>query len=229
MILMENSKKESGVFKIITIILAIIVVVLLAVLIYTNYSKQDTIANGEDKAGTQINTEMSKNVYDEDLNEKSDVNSNLTETIPDSTVKSLLQKYLDLKGALAGSPENLLVELGFIKYGESNGESVDIEGVPYVATSIKSSDFKNVMLGYVSEKCYEQEFTKWFKFFDNLYYRDAGGSGAKFEVVSVSRVTDTEYTAKVYEIMFDNSKELREYKVKIVNEDGCFIDSCELI
>ena len=159
--------------------------------------------------------------------EKEKENENQTTTFSNETVKSSLQKYLDLSGALAGSPRNLLVELGLLEKNDNNGESVDVEGTPYITTSIKSSDFKNTMLKYVSEKCYEEEFTRWFKFFDWVYYFDGGATGRTFEVVSISKISETEYTAKVNEIMLDDSKELKEYKFNIINyNEYCVIDSC---
>ena len=60
-----------------------------------------------------------------------------------------------------------------------------------------------------------------------LYYRDGGATGRKFEVISVTKIKDSEYNAKVNETMLNGNKELQEYKVTIANNNGNYVvDSC---
>ena len=159
---------------------------------------------------------------------KDTVNNDTSKVSNDDVVKENLQKYLNLIGALAGSPRNVLEELGLLNLDDFSGEQVDVEGVPYVTTKIKYSTFKDTMLQYMSEKCFENEFSRFYKSFDWVYYRDSGATGRAFEVLSVTKINDSEYTAKVNEIMDDGSKEAVEYKVKVVNNNGkVVIDSCE--
>lgn len=183
-----------------------------------------------DKVSEAIGSDTSKDNTSDSKNEvaKDTVNNDTSKVSNDDVVKENLQKYLNLIGALAGSPRNVLEELGLLNLDDFSGEQVDVEGVPYVTTKIKYSTFKDTMLQYMSEKCFENEFSRFYKSFDWVYYRDSGATGRAFEVLSVTKINDSEYTAKVNEIMDDGSKEAVEYKVKVVNNNGkVVIDSCE--
>ncbi|MBR3697683.1 MAG: hypothetical protein IKM97_05455 [Clostridia bacterium] len=232
------------------LILAIIAIVVMGIFIYkinndktleiqksTELQAQVNSLNGtvsdlQGKINSISETISSNNSSENNVktnNETSNVATNTDTTTSNNNedIKEVLQKYLDLSGALAGSPKNLLVELGLLNKNDTTGESVDVEGTPYITTNIKSSEFKSTMLKYVSEKCFEEEFERWFKFFDWVYYRDGGATGRSFEVVNVTKIGDSEYSAKVNEIMIDDSKETKEYKIKVINYNGkTVIDSC---
>lgn len=77
-------------------------------------------------------------------------------------------------------------------YSDSNSEKSD-----FIRTSIKFSDFKDSMLKYMTEECYQKQ---WGELFENedgyLCYANVGAIGVSYKVNTIKKV-ENGYTANV--------------------------------
>lgn len=181
----------------------------------------NTTDNTEETVETTVETTVENNVP---------ANTNANQTFSTDEIKTALQDYLNLKGILAGSPEELLVYLELLTY-EDNTEIVrEIVDEYYIKTSIPYSEYKNKMLQYMTEQWFESNFTDWFKNKDGyLYYFYGGGSGMIFEVESITiNEKGPGYIANVYNVHFDDSREQETFEFQISDYNGnCVISYCE--
>lgn len=211
-----NDCKKCKTKKIIICILIIIIVALLIVgsMLGIKYLKNDN---------STINPSDSSNSQEKNDNQ---TNVNENNSFSDEIVKDSLQEYLDLIGTLNGSPKDLLVKLGLLDRNAPFGEKTVEDDKTYISTDIKTTDFKSTTLKYMTEKCYEKEITKWFKFSDTVSYMETGGTGRNYKVDSINKVSNTEYEAKVKLIAFDDSEIVMKCEFTIANYNGnCVIDS----
>ena len=141
-------------------------------------------------------------------------------TFSNDEVKESLQKYLDL--VESGTPENLLLKLGFkLDKQEATNDY-------YIKTNIKYEDYKNRMLNYVSEGSFNSEFSDLFKESDGyLCYADAGRGTQPCEVIDVTLKSNSEYSANLYVYQLDDTKKLAkvEFLVEEYNKK-CVIAHC---
>lgn len=191
--------------------------------------------NASNTANTYINKsqENTNNISNQIDDTSINSTENNNEVFPIETVKESLQKYYKLRGAFAGSPENLLIEIGLINsYSNKDSE--------YISTKILYEDFKNTILQYITDDCYEYRFENWngyeaFVWRDiygqkYLEYRNCGGSGEEYEVVNVKQIEGSSYIADVNCVHFDGTKELKKILFNIVsNNKKCVIDMTEVI
>ncbi|MBQ9658210.1 MAG: hypothetical protein IJV31_05530 [Clostridia bacterium] len=203
-----------------------------------SYSASNNNINGigsesiSNTANTYINkSQENTSAISNQIDNNSSENNNAL--FPIETVKKSLQKYYKLRGAFAGSPENLLIEIGLINsYSNKDSE--------YISTKILYEDFKNTILQYITDDCYEYRFENWngyeaFVWRDiygqkYLEYRNCGGSGEEYEVVNVKQIEGSSYIADVNCVHFDGTKELKKILFNIVsNNKKCVIDMTEVI
>ena len=207
---------------------ALIVIIIGMALVYAGLEKK----HDEEKLALQEqinNLQGTLNIISTTVNNTTQ--NTVTETnnatnFSNDEIKNALQNYLDLVGALQGSPEALLVKLGFTNYQEGQG---DANNNYYAKTNIKYSEFKTKMLNYVTEQLFEKEFIYNFKNVDGyLYFRDVGASGMEFEVKSITRQGNNSYIANVDNIHFDGSREQETMEFHIDNYNGkCVISYCD--
>lgn len=201
----------------------IIIAIILLVIIGVVFIKKSNVIN--DNA----------NIEEQDINEKNETNENInddeTETkFSNEAIKQALQSYLDLVGYKEASPEQLLVKLGLMEYGEYNNQELTEDN--YKKTNVKYVDYKNKMLEYMSEELFDSNFTSFYKEQDGyLYFFDGGATGLTFEVESVSLkgdYSDLIYIGKVYNIAINGTKSSANLEFHIQNNNGkCIITYCD--
>ena len=166
--------------------------------------------------------------------EAADTNKNNDTMIPftEKEVKESIQKYFDLVGAKWLQPDILLTKLGLLKENDV-GRLSNAKTEGYFKTNIKYSKFKEVMLNFVTEKCFEKEDILMLN--DIRAYIDengylcvaaGGSSGGDYVVEKISKVNDKTYNAKVRH-MFEEGYEEYNYEFGIENYNGkCVINYC---
>lgn len=196
---------------------------------------QNTIDNLQGKINTISNTIKSETSAENKNLQANDTVTNKENKFSEDEMKKSLQNYLDLLGAKAGSPIELVVKLGLCEYGES----LDFKRTEdnFLKTNIKYSEFKEKMLEYVTEDwfnnvCYLGEYVCYKNQGGMLYVFDGGATGREFEVNEVALKGDyspLSYVAKVYEVHVDDSKELINLEFHIANNNGkCVISYCDI-
>ena len=219
------------------LIIALIVIVIIGYFIYQMNNKEENLVNNSDNQATKLQNEVdneettnSSNITDN--YKENDVNTNNnnkpSDKFSEEEMKNCIQEYLNLKGIYVGSPEGLLVKLGLISYEENS----QIDSDNYVKTTIKYADYKNKMLDYMTEECFNINFTKYFKDVNGyLYYQEVGATGINYEVDSITlkgAYSDSSYIASVYNINVDDSKELENIEFHIEDDNGkCVISYCD--
>lgn len=142
-------------------------------------------------------------------------------------VKAVLQEYLRLKGALEGSPEGMLVELGLWSFDR------EAELLPnnYRKTDIPYAEYREKMLQIMTEDWLEGSFQydgkglgdSVFKEEDGwLCFYEAGATGGAYELGSLTprEGTEGEYLAEVYSCNEDGSRELWTAELRVAEAEG---------
>ena len=102
--------------------------------------------------------------------------------IDNENVKKAFQDYLDLISAQQVTPSTMLMKLNIINK-ESNQPASE-KG--FAKTNVNYSDFKEIMLSYITEKCYQNDFSEYYIEEDGyLCYMNSGATGIKYEVKSI--------------------------------------------
>lgn len=226
------------------LIIAIIVIIVMGIYIY----KISVDKMKEEEKVEILNSEVTElegtvNSLQEKINSIANtVNSNTDAEIENSQtsneevkfsndeIKKSLQNYLDLIGIREGSPLGMLVKLELCNYDDYNTANKTSDN--YVKTNIKYADYKAKMLEYVTEDWFNTKFKNSYKEQEGLlYYFDGGASGMQFEVKDITvkgDYSDLAYIAEVYNINFDDSKELENIEFHIANTNGkCVISYCD--
>lgn len=237
---MEEKKSIKLSLSTVFLILALIVIVAMAYYIYvekTNADKEVSTleANAVEMQNTINDLQEKINTISNTINSNTNAeinNTSSTEDVEfsDNEIKEALQNYLDLRGMKEGSNLGFLVKLELCNYGDY--DSGNITNDYYVKTNIKYSDYKEKMLNYVTEEWFETSFKNGLKEQDGLlYYYDGGASGMQFEVKDITikgDYSDSAYIAEVYNVHFDDSKELENMEFHIANNNGkCVISYCD--
>lgn len=239
----KNSIKVS--ISNVLLIISIIIIIILALFIYK--------INDEKNDEKKKNTELQAKTYElneqidilkstiSELQEKIDkvsetINSNSSNkdsdnknvTFTDEKIKNSFQQYLDLISYREGSPSGLLMELKLISK-ESN-DNAKKEG--YLKTNVEYSTFKEAILNYVTEKCYNNDkngINANNSFINEdgfLCYLNGGATGCAYEVENITKVSDRVYKAKVIWIQ-EETRESQNFEFGIENNNGkCVIDFC---
>ena len=229
------------------LVLSIIVIIVMACIIYklnnekqlannkvTELNKQvnvleNTVSNLQNTISDISNTiTQSNSIAEINSNSNTQTKASENKTFSNDEIKNAIQVYLDLVGACEGSPEGLLVKLGLTSFG-ANTEKADNN---YIKTSIKYLDYKTKMLNYMTEQCFENNFTKFFKNINGyLYYFDGGATGLEYKVKSITikgDYSDLNYIANVENILLDDSREELNIEFHIENNNGkCVISYCD--
>ena len=171
-------------------------------------------------------TETKSNSSDEEITETEDVST--TKTFSEKEIKDAIQNYLDIVGALEGSPIGLLTKLNMGRYtaGREN------EGDNYLKTDIKYSEYKAKMLNYMTEEWFENNYTELLKNEDGyVSIFDGGATGMVFEVKDITLkgdYSDSSYIADIDIVNLDDSREQDNIEFHIENYNGkCVISYCD--
>lgn len=225
---MENKKSFLPTILVIFILLLITLAGYIVYNLYLQNKNLEESLNRLEEKVDSISVISNSNTNAELNSSTSNDNLDLDVIFSNDEIKTAIQNYLDLIGAAAGSPENLLVKLGLTSFNQYTDRTDD----NYIKTNIKYSDYKNKMLNYMTEQWFENNFTNYHKNVNgSLYFFDGGATGMNFDVESVSLkgdYSDSSYIANVYNIHMDDSKELEHIEFHIENYNGkCVISYCD--
>ena len=184
----------------------------------------NVVANEE-----QVNS--NKETTTDTPNEKS-VENNKNLSFTESEIKECIQNYLDLVGAKAGSPSNLLVKLNLLSYDDTAKSKGSATSDGYVKTNVAYSTYKSKMMNYVTEEWFNKHFTDCFKNQNGLLlYFDGGATGMELEVKEITLkgiYSDYTYIAKVNNIAIDDSVTEENVEFHIDSHNGkCVISYCD--
>ncbi len=177
--------------------------------------------------GENIKTTDKNQVLIEDDNE---------EIFSEEEVRAAYQKYLDLVGAKWMESHDILIKLDLIKEKDIF-DFKEAKTPGYSKTNIKYSDFKEKMLNYVTEKCFENDII----ILDSVEHKayidedgylccaNSGSSGGDYKVQSITKINDKQYEAKVIHLLEEGSETIN-YNFGIENNNGrCVINYCNQI
>ena len=194
---MEN--KKSNVSTIFSVI-AVILIIVMGALLYMQKTESDRqiaeLENNASKLQETINNLQSKidsisNTINSNTEE--DTTINFTE----KEIKDILQMCLNIESARTNGPGTVLYTLGFYKRDEGSNNEKNAEKTGFVKTPIKYNDFKDAMLKYMTEECYQNQ---WDELYENedgdLCYDNVGATGVGYKVNSIKKVGEG-YTANV--------------------------------
>lgn len=208
------------------LILAIIVIAIIGVFVFKFYTDKETASSEVKELKSTIdNLEEKINSLEQTINDNEKNNDEIKEnennskTFSDNQIKKALQDYLDLTGVYVGSPGELLNKLGFEDL--EIDDNIIIEDY-YKKTNIRYVDYKNKMLNYMTEECFEKKFTKFFREVNgDLYCFNGGASGMGFEIESINTKGE-KYIADVYSLDFEGNRigEPESFEFGIADNNG---------
>lgn len=151
-------------------------------------------------------------------------NNNNNNPFTNEQVKEAFQKYLDLTDLIVNSPEDFLRQIN-LKIDNNNKEA---KKNGYKKTTIKYTDFKNALLNYVTNTCYESNFEQSIFIEEDGYLcflPDVGATGHNYKVENITPNNNNSYNAKVISTPSDTVES--NYEFGIENNNGkCVIDYC---
>lgn len=230
---MEKTKKVN--LTTVLLIIAIIIIVVLGAVAFIFYrdksdaeSKLNSLTSqvsGLENTVTSLREEQSK--VKEDSSNKSSTSNNKTtvetEDLDDEKVKDTLEMVLKLYGDVKGAPSDIIETL---KLGKATSERSE-DGM-YVKTNVKYADYKNAVMEYVSEDCFDRYFTENYKEIDGiLYYRDGFGSADEYEIDSVKNKKSNTYVADAWWLNQEGEKST-EYTITFDVDDEYIITSFDM-
>ena len=174
---------------------------------------------------------------DIDTTIKSNTNADIM-PFTEKEVKESFQKYLNLVAQRHCDIGGVIQELNFEMNESKYVPSKKLAG--YLKTDIKYSDFKEKVLNYVTEKCFEEninnlgeEISDDAKAFINedgyLCYCNGAATGVIYKLEDISKIGNKNYKANVLYIQ-EEDKEIIEFEFGIENVNGrCVIDYCNKI
>ena len=198
------------------LILAIIAIIVMGVFIYklsndktaeiqksTELQSQVNSLNGtvSDLQGkiNSISQTINSNTSNESSNTTSNSNSNenTTSKFSEKEIKDVLQMCLNLESAKTNGPGTILDTLGLSKDSSYQNSENSAKKTGFMKTSIKFSDFKEAMLKYMTEECYQKQWSDLYENEDGyLCYANVGATGVAYKVNSIKKL-ENGYTASV--------------------------------
>lgn len=174
------------------------------------YSKYQIV---ELSKGTEVKEKVSVDIEDEN------------DEVSNKNVEKLIQRYYDLLGAWTGSPDGLLIELGYTKSEVYQKNAQIVQGDnQYYKTKIDYSDFKAKMLDVVSEHWYKERFDRNYKEIDGkVCYSDGGATGIDYVVKSVKNTNENKYNIVLSWTNVDDSKEEMSDTLTLLEKNGKYV------
>lgn len=220
---MEEKKVTKISLSTFLLILAIIVIIVMGIFIYKlNNDKtvevqkstelqdkvnnlNNTISDLQGKINT-ISETISSNFSNENQNTINNSNpsnsaENTTTKFSEKEIKDVLQMCLNLQSAKTNGPITIVETLGLVNNYYDNYSKLEKEANKsgFVKTSIKFAVFKEAMLKYMTEECYQKQWKDYFENEDGyLCYSNVGATGIAYKVNTI-KATENGYIANVTE------------------------------
>lgn len=176
-----------------------------------------------DKVSETVNPSNTTNTTNSTSDKTTSTTESKNKSFSNDEIKNAIQKCLNLESSKTNGPGTILNTLGLYKENDSKQEKEQpAEKSGYIKTLIKFNDFKNKMLEYITEECYQRE---WSEIYYNengyLCYENSGDSGIEYKVTSIEKSNDS-YSANV---KASSEGPDRDMIVKFKINEKCVIES----
>lgn len=157
--------------------------------------KINTISETINSNNSNENNTITNNA-DNEFSSQSNSMENTSIKFSEKEIKDVLQMCLNLESAKTNGLMTIVETLGLNKnYDYSNENEANKSG--FIKTAIKFSNFKEAMLKYMTEECYQNQ---WGDYFENedgyLCYANVGTTGIGYKVNTIKK-TENGYIANV--------------------------------
>ena len=128
---------------------------------------------------------------------QNNVSKNATTKFSEKEIKDAIQMCLNLESAKTDGPVTILETLGITKNYDYSNEKEEANKSGFIKTTVNFSTFKNAMLKYMTEECYQKQWEDYFENEDGyLCYYNVGASGIAYKVNTI-KSTKNGYIANV--------------------------------
>lgn len=233
---MEEKKTIKISITTLFLILAIVAIIVMGVFILKINKQQEEQIESNKELKEEINKLKTDNNVENNTNnetENNTTNNSTTESLAntasftDSEVKKSLEEYLNLMGYKHGSKLSILVPLNLMN--EESIANLEESGEAEVNTGVKYDKFKNQILNYISNNCFDNTFNDdYINKNGTLYVKNEDGSGDSYKVKSISKISDNSYKAEIENDAYDEViSDTINFKVTSNSNGKCVIDECD--
>lgn len=165
------------------------------------------------------------NVTNNSITNSNNSLENTTANFSEKEIKDVLQMCLNLESAKTNGPGTILDTLGLSKDPSYLNSEKSSKKTGFIRTSIKFADFKEAMLKYMTEECYQKQWSDLFENEDGyLCYANVGATGVTYKVNSIKKV-ENGYTSNVTESSEGPDSEITvSFKI---DDNKCIVKSYE--
>ena len=245
--IMEENKTTKISLSTFFLIIAVILIMIMGIFMYKTHNEKIAATEKTEELQTQVK-ELTENInslqgkissISETINSNTSVNNSTTNAnqtnadtksnteFTDEQVKNAFQNYLELTEYIVDSPEKFLEKID-LKVDNTKKEA---KRNGYIKTNIKYVVFKEKLLNYVTDKCYDKNFEKSVFIEEDgflCYLRDVGATGMDYKVTSIVKNSTNSFNAIVTATPADKVE--IKYEFGIENNNGkCLIDYCNEI
>lgn len=233
---MEEKKTIKISITTLFLILAIVAIIVMGVFILKINKQQEEQIESNKELKEEINKLKTDNNVENNTNnetENNTTNNSTTESLAntasftDSEVKKSLEEYLNLMGYKHGSKLSILVPLNLMN--EESIANLEESGEAEVNTGVKYDKFKNQILNYISNNCFDNTFNDdYINKNGTLYVKNEDGSGDSYKVKSISKISDNSYKAEIENDAYDEViTDTINFKITNNSNGKCVIDECD--
>lgn len=233
---MEEKKTIKISITTLFLILSIVAIIVMGVFILKINKQQEEQIESNKELKEEINKLKTDNNVENNTNnetENNTTNNSTTESLAntasftDSEVKKSLEEYLNLMGYKHGSKLSILVPLNLMN--EESIANLEESGEAEVNTGVKYDKFKNQILNYISNNCFDNTFNDdYINKNGTLYVKNEDGSGDSYKVKSISKISDNSYKAEIENDAYDEViTDTINFKITNNSNGKCVIDECD--
>ena len=233
---MEEKKTIKISITTLFLILAIVAIIVMGVFILKINKQQEEQIESNKELKEEINKLKTDNNVENNTNneiENNTTNNSTTESLAntasftDSEVKKSLEEYLNLIGYKHGSKLSILVPLNLMN--EESIANLEESGEAEVNTGVKYDKFKNQILNYISNNCFDNTFNDdYINKNGTLYVKNEDGSGDSYNVKNISKISDNSYKAEIENDAYDEViTDTINFKITNNSNGKCVIDECD--
>ena len=233
---MEEKKTIKISITTLFLVLAIFAIIVMGVFILKINKQQEEQIESNKELKEEINKLKTDNNVENNTNngtENNTTNNSTTESLAntasftDSEVKKSLEEYLNLMGYKHGNKLSILVPLNLMN--EESIANLEESGEAEVNTGVKYDKFKNQILNYISNNCFDNTFNDdYINKNGTLYVKNEDGSGDSYKVKSISKISDNSYKAEIENDAYDEViTDTINFKITNNSNGKCVIDECD--
>ena len=233
---MEEKKTIKISITTLFLILSIVAIIVMGVFILKINKQQEEQIESNKELKEEVNKLKTDNNVENNTNnetENNTTNDSTTESLAntasftDSEVKKSLEEYLNLMGYKHGSKLSILVPLNLMN--EESIANLEESGEAEVNTGVKYDKFKNQILNYISNNCFDNTFNDdYINKNGTLYVKNEDGSGDSYNVKKISKISDNSYKAEIENDAYDEViSDTINFKITNNSNGKCVIDECD--